>query len=120
MYLMCFKADNNCYLSYTLYFYQHSSTEQPTGKNKPFTGRKTWDQSTPIKKQGQHPQYQSAPYKAMESTRDTLSSDMASCQQRDSTLASPRRLLPSAIPVASDVTRASISSGRGQDFSAIG
>lgn len=98
----------------------NSSTEQPISKNKPFTGRKTWDQSTPIKKQGQQPQYQSAPYKAMESARDTLSSDIASCQQRDSTLASPRRLLPSAVPAAPDVTRASTSSGRGQDFSAIG
>lgn len=95
----------------------NSITEQPTltSKNKPFTGRKTWDQSTPIKKQ-----YQSTPYKLVESTRDALSSDIASCQPPDSTLATPRRLLPSAVPAAPDVTRASTSSGRGQDFSAIG
>ena len=101
-------------------FYQRRSTEQPTSKNKPFTGRKTWDQSTPIKKQGLQPQYQSTPYKVVESVRDTLSPEIASCQQHDSTLATPRRLLPSAVPAVPDVTKASTSSGRGQDLSAIG
>ena len=98
-------------------FYQHTSTDQPTSNNKPFAGRKTWEQSTPFKKQGLQPQYQSVPYKVVESGRDTLSSEVASCQQYESTLASPRRLFSSATP---DVTKALTSSGRGQDLSATG
>ncbi|XP_020631831.1 uncharacterized protein LOC110068764 isoform X2 [Orbicella faveolata] len=99
---------------------QDNSTEQPTSKNKPFTGRKTWDQSTPVKEQGYQPQYQSVPCKVVESGRDTLSSEVASCQQPDSTLAAPRRWLSSAAPGAPDVTKALTSSGRRQDLLASG
>ena len=95
-----------------IYFYQHSRIEQPTSKNKPLTERKTWDQSTPLKKRGQ--QYQLASYSAAESGRDTQS-----YQQHDSTLAASRRLF-SAAPTAPDVTKALTSSGRRENLSASG
>ncbi|XP_078362054.1 uncharacterized protein LOC144646372 [Oculina patagonica] len=95
--------------------------EQPTSKNKPFTGRKTWDQSTPLKKRGHHPQYQLSSYTAADSGRDTLGSELGSYQPHDSTLATPRMLSHSVTPAVPDATKASTSSGRRQlDFSSSG
>lgn len=105
---------------FIIFFYQHSRIDQPTGKNKPFTGRKTWDQSTPLKKREHQTQYQLTSYTGAESGRDTLSSEIASCQLRDSTLATPRMLSHSVAPAAPDVTKVSMSSGRRQDLSASG
>ena len=94
--------------------------EQPVGKNRPFTGRKTWDQSTPFKKRDIRPQYQLPSYTGAGSTRDSLGSELASFQPYDSTLAMSRMSPHSVTPAVPDVAKASTSSGRRQDFSSSG
>ena len=99
-----------------IFFYQHSHIEQLTTKRKPPTGRKTWNQSTPLKRDHQA-QYQHVSFAAAESGRGTLSSEITSSQLSDG---APRMLSHSVAPVAPDVMKASTSSGRRQDLLASG
>ena len=94
-----------------IFFYQHSHIEQLTTKRKPPTGRKTWNQSTPLKRD------QHVSFTAAESGRGTLSSEITSSQLSDG---APRMSSHSVAPVAPDVMKASTSSGRRQDLLASG
>ncbi|KAJ7374044.1 M-phase phosphoprotein 9 [Desmophyllum pertusum] len=98
----------------------NSRIEQPTSKTKPFTGRKTWDQSTPIKKRDHQAQYQLTSYISPESGRDFLGSELTSCPLHGSTLATPRLSSHSVAPAAPDVMKLPTSSGRKQDLSSSG
>ena len=67
-------------LFFFLGFFLLSHIEQSTGKNKLFTGRKTWEQSTPIKKRDIQKADQSqlaSSYTSPEIPRDVLSSELA-------------------------------------------
>lgn len=65
---------------FSCFFFLSSHIEQSTGKNKLFTGRKTWEQSTPIKKRDIQKADQSqlaSSYTSPEIPRDVLSSELA-------------------------------------------
>ena len=65
---------------FSCFFFLSSHIEQSTGKNKLFTGRKTWEQSTPIKKRDIQKAEQSqlaSSYTSPEIPRDVPSSELA-------------------------------------------
>ncbi|XP_068747542.1 M-phase phosphoprotein 9-like isoform X2 [Montipora capricornis] len=63
-----------------------SSIDQLTGKNKTSKGRKTWDQSTPIKKREPQLQNMTTTYSRSEMVRDVLGGESTSSSQPYSTL----------------------------------
>lgn len=97
---------------------EKSHSEQPTGKSKPFIGRKTWEQSTPMKKreiqraeQSLAPSYVTSP----EIGRNVLGAEVApSCQPYATTL------VHSGTPTVPDVMKMTPSSARKQDLSSSG
>lgn len=76
-------------------FFLYSHVEASNIKSKPFVGRKTWEQSTPLKKRLQ--QAESQLTTGSDSGRDYTSSDMTNCQSHVSASTTP---LPDAMKVA--------------------
>lgn len=84
-----------------LVFQDKSHVQTPSTKSRPFIGRKTWEQSTPLKKR-QQAVYQWTSYPGSYLARDHTSSDMTSCQSHASALTTP---LPGAVKVATPFAR---------------
>lgn len=77
-------------------FFLCSHVEASNIKSKPFVGRKTWEQSTPLKKRLQQAESQLT-YSGSDPGRDYTSSDMTNCQSHVSASTTP---LPDAMKVA--------------------
>jgi len=107
-------------------FFLSSHIERSTGKNKLFTGWKTWEQSTPIKKRNIQKAEQSqlaSSYTSPEIPRDVLSSELAaSCHPYASSLMhSGSPAVPAAVPAAvPDVLKIPSCPTKKQDLSSNG
>jgi len=99
-----------------LVFYQYRHVELPTGKNKLFTGRKMWENSTPIKKREPQAQSLAPPFiTSPEIGRDAVSSELVTaCQPY------PTSMVHSGTPTIPDVMKLEPSSGRKRDLSSSG
>ena len=97
-----------------LFFFLSSHIEQSTGKNKLFTGRKTWEQSTPIKKRDIQKADQSqlpSSYTSPEIPRDVPSSELAASCHPYATSA-----IHSGSPAVADVLKIPSCPTKKQDF----
>ena len=100
------------------FFFLLSHIEQSTGKNKLFTGRKTWEQSTPIKKRDIQKADQSqlpSSYTSPEIPRDVPSSELAASCHPYAT--SP---IHSGSPAVADVLKIPSCPTKKQDLSSNG